>query len=151
MSGTMIVSIVLLAVVLGGAAITAVVLLMVKSLAGRSGKGWGELAQLYPAAATPEGAGFEHQTIQVGFVVLKNCVKAVVCERGLYLKAVVPFFAKHQPVLIPWPAIVAATETRLHMRRALELAVDDALSGPKIVINGDLMESAKARLRVPVA
>ncbi len=74
--------------------------------------GYNLLAEHWPASLEPSGAVFSHQTLGVGKIWYKNCVKVVISPEGLFIALGFPFSIgsliqseRGKSVLIPWGSI----------------------------------------------
>jgi len=112
----------------------------------RPGGGWKALARQFPAPAEPAGEVHSAATIQIGRVVYKNCVRAVLASEGLYLDAgwLLRQFGQ-RPILIPWAAIGLPRPTTLHWQAAVELPIG-APPVATLVVKQPLYERLAPRL-----
>ena len=125
--------------------------LVVRMLARRSGGGGGGLAglaQRYPGPAEPEGQVFNHQSVQVGAVTWKRCVKVGIGQRGLFLHAR-SVFVSRPPVLIPWAEIKRCEQRSLFWRTAGQLTVGDPIVATVTVLD-PVLEAIRSHLKPSV-
>lgn len=86
--------------------------------------GWKRLAAAFPAGSRIPTAINSRQTLKVGKVIWRNCVRVGLGEEGLYLAITGPLlFLRWPDLLIPWPEIRSAVPTSLFWRQHVMLSV----------------------------
>lgn len=81
-----------------------------------------KLTERFPAPQKPPEAALDKQTIQIGMVRFRNCVRVKICPTGLYLH-VKMVFGNHPPVLIPWQELKNPQPAKIYQRKAKLLSV----------------------------
>lgn len=139
---------ILLAVILGVAFWTVLIVMAVKFVfgpifAGNRGS-WSKLKERYGVEETPApDQVFGSETVQVGLVRAKNCAIVGVSPRGLALK--VPW---HSPILIPWTEIHVAGAQTVSWRGAYRLEIGEPTVA-SIVLFSNVFGAMRPYLRDP--
>lgn len=122
--------------------------------------GWAGLARQYPAtdltteSATESATGktFRWRSASFGwFSSYRNCLTVTVSLAGLHLRPMIAFRIGHQPMLIPWGAIVGATRRDILFLPAIRLDITDVNSGGvrRITLYGRaLIEALAGHVRI---
>ncbi len=135
----------LITVVFFGAGLFLVIRMLSRSGAG--GGGMAGLAGRYPAQDEPQGRAFSGQSVQIGAITWKRCVRVVVSDQGLYLRAR-SVFASRPPVLIPWQEITGFENCRLFWQTAGRLSVGNPPVA-NITLLDPVLEAVRPHLRTP--
>jgi ankyrin repeat protein len=111
--------------------------------------GWHQLAGRFTAPATLDGRGFARQDADVGtlgFVRIRNLMRAAALDDGLYLA--MPAIARpgHAPLLVPWTQMRVVDERQLLGRPVVRLSVGSPEIGT-ITLRGGVADEARRRLR----
>lgn len=106
--------------------------------------GYNRLAQRYATPYQPEGQEYRRQTLQIGAVRWRNCVRIGVSPLGLYLRPEA-MLTSYAPVLIPWDEIRKTEGTRLYWRQAWRLSVGEPRVAT-ITLPMDLFETIRPHL-----
>jgi len=95
------------------------VLLMLRR---RCSQVWGELVQRYAAEKEPKGKLFNRHTVKIGPDLCRHCVKVVVADPGLYLRAE-GFILRRPGVLVPWDEFRDVRVGKLDLNKAAILTL----------------------------
>jgi len=83
---------------------------------------WGRLAERYAADNEPKGKEFNRHTVKIGPDLCRHCVKVVVADPGLYLRAE-GFILRRPGVLVPWDQFRDVTVGKLDLNKAAVLTL----------------------------
>lgn len=83
--------------------------------------GWNQLAQRFPAPALPQAWHWYGETVKVGSVRYRRCMKVAALPDGLYLAA--SGLLRHPPLRIPWTQMVSAAPSSFYGRPAVAVQV----------------------------
>lgn len=64
--------------------------------------GWRKISQRYPGGGEPDGKDLGWINLYINKGDYKNAVRAILTDRGVYLKVFFMFRPWHPPILIPW-------------------------------------------------
>ncbi|MBI4766116.1 MAG: hypothetical protein HY787_16210 [Deltaproteobacteria bacterium] len=113
---------------------------------GGQGRGWTTLAEHFPTASQPPGELLKRQTIEVGQVVYKRCVRVGITPQGLYLDVNLPFSSRLKPLLIPWEMVKGVREGTLYWEKTRILSIGEPEIGT-ISFFSTLVEKARPYLK----
>ncbi|MBX7165721.1 MAG: hypothetical protein K1X74_05175 [Pirellulales bacterium] len=82
--------------------------------------GWRGLAKDFPLSRLPPRAVLHGQSLRVGAVRYKRCATLGADGQGLYLAVPLP---RHQPLLIPWSAVVSTAASRFWGSSAVDVTL----------------------------
>jgi len=72
----------------------------------------------------PEGDTFIRQTIRVGELYYRNCVRITITSRGLYIAVSIPFpWSKGERMMIPWDMLSQESVSGLFLWKVVKLNV----------------------------
>ena len=91
--------------------------------------GWTTLARQYPATEPATGKTFRWRSAKFGmFSSYRNCLTVTLSQAGLHMLPMIAFRIGHQPIRIPWSAIVGARRRNLLFVPAVQLDITGANS-----------------------
>jgi hypothetical protein len=109
--------------------------------------GWSRLAQAYGVTSMPYPIRlYRRGNIRVGKVRWRRSVTIAITTEGLYL-GLRAFARSYPPVLIPWPAIVEVTDTKLYWVAAKELHFA-APQSPPVTIQMEVFQETQGYLKL---
>lgn len=88
----------------------------------RCSQEWGRLAERYAAENEPKGKEFNRHTVKVGPDLCRHCVKVVVADPGLYLRAE-GLILRRPGVLVPWGEFRDVSVGKLDLNKAAVLTL----------------------------
>jgi hypothetical protein len=111
--------------------------LIVRNLADSRGS-WRSLAAAYPGIDHEPDHSMVRQTIQIGVVTYKACVRVGIEPEGLWLgrSMVLPFMPRSTSIFIPWQEIRRVSPGTLYWKRAYILHVGLPEIGTVLVPEG---------------
>jgi hypothetical protein len=109
-----------LAIGCAGVVIGAVAVLLI--LRRRCSQEWNRLAERFAAQNEPKGKEFNRHTVKVGPDLCRHCVKVVVADPGLYLRAN-GFILRRPGVLVPWDQFRDVSVGKLDLNKAAVLTL----------------------------
>lgn len=83
--------------------------------------GWNELERRYPAPQPPSAWGWRSQTVKVGAVRYRRCMRVAALPDGLYLAEA--GLLRHPPLRIPWHEITGAAASSFYGRPSVAVTV----------------------------
>ena len=113
---------ILLYLAIGCAVIVAGALAVLLVLRRRCSQEWSRLAEQYAAQNEPKGKLFNRHTVKVGPDLCRHCVKVVVADPGLYLRAE-GFVLRRPGVLVPWDEFRDVSVGKLDLNKAAVLTL----------------------------
>jgi len=92
--------------------------------------GWSGLARSFPGSEPVSGVPFHLASATFGmFTSYRNILTLMLSPSGLYMHTILPFRIGHEPLLIPWNAIVATKRSNVLFTQSLRLEIRDPRSG----------------------
>jgi len=88
----------------------------------RCSQEWTRLAERYAAEKEPKGKLFNRHTVKIGPDLCRHCVKVVVADPGLYLRAE-GFILRRPGVLVPWDEFRDVRVGKLDLNKAAILTL----------------------------
>jgi len=109
-------------------------LVMMKKLVNKSD--FPQMAQRWPALATPEGITFSRQNIALNAIWYKNCATIIITKDGLYISFGFPVSSSiREEVLIPWKYITYLNKSQAYWTDVFEYQI--AMDNPVILTVSD--------------
>jgi hypothetical protein len=112
----------LLYLTIGCAGIVVGVVAVLLILRRRCSRAWGRLAAQFATENEPTGKEFNRHTVKVGPDLCRHCVKVVVADPGLYLRAN-GFILRRPGVLVPWDQFRDVSVGKLDLNKAAVLTL----------------------------
>src|SRR5262245_18160904 len=112
----------LLYVAIGCVAFLSGVLALLLILRRRCSQEWNRLAERFAAEKEPKGKEFTRHTVKVGPDLCRHCVKVVVADPGLYLRAE-GLILRRPGVLVPWGEFRDVSVGKLDLNKAAVLTL----------------------------
>jgi hypothetical protein len=113
--------------------------------------GWAKLARQYPARGPATGRTFAMRSARFGLLgSYRNCLTVTLSLAGIHMQPMIVFRIGHDPILIPWNAVVGLSRRDLMFSPGAQLKVRDAeTSGVKEITfyGGALVEALEAQAR----
>ena len=92
--------------------------------------GWASLARSYPGSEPANGQVWRFTSATLGRLSsYRNVLTVMISPEGLFIRPILPFRIGHQPLLIPWHAIVETQRTNLFLTEALRLEIRNPRRG----------------------
>jgi hypothetical protein len=86
--------------------------------------GLSKIIAQYPALESPQSRALERQTIQIGAVRFRKCVRVNIDTNGFYF-CIHTVFRKYPQVFIPWEEVGSIKESKIYGKRAQQLSIGE--------------------------
>ena len=92
--------------------------------------GWAALARSYPGTEPVSGQSWHFTSATFGRLSsYRNVLTVMIAPTGLYMRPILPFRIGHEPLLIPWNAVVETQRTNLFLTEGLRLEIRNPRRG----------------------